>query len=348
MEIQTMTRPLCDSRPTSRPQLETLEDRLVPSTMAADYADGVWRYDTTAGWAHISNLQASLLDVDDAGDVYGAFSSGLWRWSAATASWSHPSSLMVNQFQVTASGILYGDFVGSGLWRWDPSSNGWAHLSDLHPSTFPGIAVSDSDAFFGYFSTGSVGTWRWTPTAGWSLLTAYQPAQFQTDTAGDFVGDFTAAGVAGTWRWSPTAGWARLSTTAPISIAVSANGAIFEDRGTNGLWRAAPGATSVTQIDSTSAAFLTALPDGSLFAKRYVSGDYSGWYWNSSEPGFGLFRFLPSIDSVAERGIGKDGDLFFRDATVNADGTGYFSSQSPYHLLTGLNIQQPTLLVSQR
>jgi hypothetical protein len=55
--------------------------------MAGVYADGTWRYDTTAGWTHISDRQASILDVDDAGNVVGRFTDGVWRWTAATASW---------------------------------------------------------------------------------------------------------------------------------------------------------------------------------------------------------------------------------------------------------------------
>jgi hypothetical protein len=344
-----MTRSLFDS---ARPQLETLEDRLVPSTMAGSYADGIWRYDTTTGWARISTRQATQLDVDDAGNIYGAFSDGLWRWSAATASWSHPSSLTVNQFQVTASGIFYGDFKGSGLWRWDPSTNGWAHLTNLDPVQ-DGMVVSDSDAFFGSFFTGTPGSWRWTPTAGWSLLTTSLPDQIQTDAAGDFVGLFnTLVPVTqrGTWRWNPTAGWTRLSIREPFSIAVSANGAIFEDRGDTGIWRMAPGALSFTQIDSTSdhGAFLATLPDGSLFASRLVTGDrhLTGWYWSASEPGFGVFKFLPDTDPILLEGIGKDGDLFFIDQS--ASGTGYVSGQSTYHLLGGLNTQEPTALASQR
>jgi hypothetical protein len=341
-----MTRTRFDSR---RPTLEALEDRLVPSTVAGSYADGVWRFDTTAGWAHISTRQTTLLDVDDAGDVYGQFSDGIWRWSAATASWAHPSSLTTDAFQVTAGGIFYGDFGNNGVWRWNPATNSWAQLSNFNVS---GITVSDSDAFFGTFDTGAVGSWRWTPTAGWSLLTANLPIEIKTDAAGDFVGLFDGAGVSGTWRWSPTAGWARPSTTTPASIAVSANGAIFEFRGINGIWRAAPGAISFTQIDTNDAiaATLMALPDGSLYAERRVLGDahWTGWYWSASLPAIGVVKFLPNVDNILVQALGKDGDLFFKDGTIGASGTGYFSALSAYHLLGGLNTQTPSFLASQR
>jgi hypothetical protein len=336
-------------RHTTRPGLETLEDRLVPSTMAGNYADGVWRFDTSTGWAHISNLQASQLDVDDGGDVYGQFSNGLWRWSASSASWMKLSSLTAGQFQVTATGVLYGDFNSNGVWRW--STSGWMKLSSLDVNL---MAVSDSDAFFGRFDiAGAVGTWRWTPTAGWSLLTANRPDILQTDAAGDMVGLFKvhiALGQSGTWRWSPTTGWARLSTVPPFEIAVSTNGAIFENRGTVGIWRAAPGATGFKRIDSSDASqdTLYALPEGELYRNRFISGGihskYSGWYWDPDLQGLGFVNIIDDTSFINPAVIGKDGDLFF---DANTAGTGYWSLQVAYHTLAG-NTQTTTTFASQR
>jgi hypothetical protein len=316
--------------------------------MAGNYADGTWRYDTSAGWAHISNMQATRLDVDDAGDVYGKFTNGLWRWSAATASWAKLSDLQTDQFQVTPGGVLYGDFGAQGVWRW--SNSGWMNLSGLNPVF---IAVSDSDAFFGRFEqTGAQGVWRWTPTAGWSLLTSSLPVVLQADSGGDFVGVFTATGQEGTWRWSPTAGWARLSTAAPsITIAVSGNGTIFENRGVDGLWYARPGAASFTQFDTDSTnSAMTALPDGGLYVERFDGAHFYGWYWNANLLGLGasLFRLFQADIRSSFPAIGKDGDLFFNDGTTGSIGTGYWSVSSPYHLLGGSNTQRPGGLGSQR
>jgi hypothetical protein len=333
-----MSQPFCQH---SRLHLESLEDRLVPSTVAGSYADGVWRYDTgPAGWSHISNLQATQLDVDDAGDVYGTFSDGLWRWQAATASWAHLSNLSVQQFQVTAAGVLYGDFGSQGVWRW--SDAGWMTLSDLKPTQ---MAVSDSDTFFGCFTTGSAGTWRWSPSAGWSLLSSSVAAVAETDTAGNFVGLYTAAGQLGTWRWNPTAGWTRLSRTGGMAIAVSANGTIYENRGFSGIWRAAAGATSFTQIEfvDTNTVVMTALPDGGLYEdSRYLP--FPGWYWNG---GIGRVKIIADSSELDTPVIGKDGDLFYRDLNPSGGGTEYWSLQVAYHLVAG-NTQRPNILVSQR
>jgi hypothetical protein len=346
-----MARPFCLR---TRLHLETLEDRLVPSTMAGTYPDGVWRWDSSAGWSHISNVRAGYLEVDDAGNVYaqthfGNPSDGVWRWSAATASWAKLSNLQTDQFQVTPGGVLYGDFGAQGVWRW--SNSGWMNLSGLNPVF---IAVSDSDAFFGRFDqSGAQGVWRWTPTAGWSVLTSSLPLVLQTDSAGDFVGMFTAAGQEGTWRWSPTAGWARLSTAVPAaSIAVSGNGTIFENRGVNGLWYARPGATSFTQFDTDSnySSAMTALPDGSLYVQKYDGTHYNGWYWNANLLGLGagLFRLFQADSRSSYPAIGKDGDLFFSDDTSGSIGTGNWSVSSAYHLLGGSNTQRPIILGSQR
>jgi hypothetical protein len=332
----------------SRLHLESLEDRHLPSTMAGVYADGTWRWDSIAGWAHISSMQAGKIDVDDAGNVYaryltGSPTDGLWRWNAATASWAKLSNLQADTYQVTAGGVLYGDFGNQGLWRWDNS--GWMLLTALSPGK---NAVSDSDAYFGTFDTGSPGTWRWTPAAGWSLLSSSIPIQIQTDSAGDFVGVFPASGPVGTWRWSPTSGWAHLSTTGPWSIDVSANGAIYENRD-GSVWYAAPGAASFSLIDSAlkSAATMAALPDGSLFVQVFETGFNRGWYWNPQLRGLGFVNLFLTGNLSSEPAVGKDGDLFFGDATPGASGTGYWSLTSPYHLLGGPNVF-PLLRASQR
>jgi hypothetical protein len=218
------------------------------------------------------------------------------------------------------------------------------------------IAVSDSDAFFGRFDeTAAQGTWRWTPTNGWSLLTGNRTDSstraLQTDATGDLVGSYNQyidGGQQGTWRWSPTAGWDRLSVAAPQAVGVSSNGAIFESRGSGGLWRAAPGANFFTEIDSTaqSSAILFALPDGGLYVNRELPGDThsAGWYWNG---GIGFVKIIADTTDINPARVGKDGDLFENDSTASG-GTGYWSLQVAYHLLGGSNTQTPTFLAAQR
>jgi hypothetical protein len=324
-----------------RPGLEALEDRLVPSTVAGSHPDGVWTYDTSAGWSHISNLQASTLALADAGDVYGQFDDGVWRYTASTRSWAHLSNLTAVSLQTTPGGILYGNFGNVGVWRWN-SATGWMKLSDLNP-TF--TAVSASDALFGSFEeTGAVGTWRWTPAAGWSLLTFSLPGLLRTDNAGEMIGTYGDTGQQGTWRWNPTTGWARLSTSEPQHIAVSGNGAIFENRGTSGIWRAAPGATSFTQIDTTDGTnlLINALPDGGVFENRF--SNHTGWYWNG---GIGLVKIVNDTSTTSLSAIGKDGDLFFPDSTDG--GFGYWSLQVAFvNIPTLMGTKDPAFLYGQR
>jgi hypothetical protein len=295
--------------------LEVLEDRLVPSALVAGYPDGVWRYDTTTGWAHISNLDAYRLVADASGNIFGQFSDGVWRWTAATASWAHLTTLSedLDSYRVTPGGVLYADFHFHGLWRW--SFAGWQKLSDLDPVR---MAVSDSDAFFGSFDAGwTTGTWRWTPASGWSILTLNRPDMLWADAAGEVVGvynQFMLGSQAGTWRWNPTSGWARLTTAAPKAAYLGNDGSIFEDRSANGIWRLAPGANSFTQISTSNThtyTHMVAQPDGNLFLMldngKGASPQFNGWYWNAST-GWSL---LPSSSAIGDLCPDKVDDLFY-------------------------------------
>src|SRR5262249_32757561 len=152
------------------------------------------------------------------------------------------------------------NFGQSGVWRWS-ASTGWGKLTGLEVGYY---TVADSDAFFGNFDTGSKGTWRWTPTAGWSLLSPAQGDIFCADAAGDLVVSYLAqdigASLAGTWRWNAIAGWARLSSAAPNNLVVSANGAIYENRGTGGLWYLGVSQSAFTQISTSSAIYSYTVP----------------------------------------------------------------------------------------
>jgi hypothetical protein len=295
-----------------RPTLEVLEDRLVPSAVVGWYPDGVWRYDTTAGWAHISTEKSTLMYVDGAGDVFGRFSDGLWRWDAATTNWQKLTDELPGEFQVTTGGVVYGSFP-NGTWRW--SFDGWQQIS---PFQYISSAVSNSDAFFGSYSDGTPGTWRWTPTTSWSLLSQAVGQALQADDAGDLVAGFGygAGSHTSTWRWSPGSGWLFLPP-APAQVfpfSVSANGTIFQDRGAGGIWRASPGATSFTQISTSNThthSQLYALPDGNLLLGLDngpgANPQINGWYWNASSG----WHLLPINSVFVGFAIDKVGDVFY-------------------------------------
>jgi hypothetical protein len=298
--------------PNRRLELEILEERVVPSTMIASYPGGVWRYDTSAGWSHISNqIPTGPLLADGSGDVYSKFSDGFWRWDATTVSWMKLSTLTADLYQPTDGGVLYASFGNNGVWRW---SAGWQQLTALTVGSF---AVSNSDAFFGGFSTGVPGTWRWSPTTNWSLLSQAVPDTLRGDDDGVVAVYSGGPGShVSTWRWSLSAGWSFLppAPAQSFGISVSADGAIFEDRVAAGIWHAAPGAIALTQISTSntqSFSRLVALPDGNLFLilDNGPGADpaYSGWFWNAST-GWSKISGASDITTI---GFDKDSDVFF-------------------------------------
>jgi hypothetical protein len=326
----------------NRPALETLEDRLVPSTMAGNYADGIWRWDSSAGWAHISTQQASTLVVDDAGDVFGQFSTGVWRWDAGTKGWQLLSYQSQNSdLAVTGSGVLYANFASMGVWRW--SLAGWQKLSDFNDTG--GLTVSNSDALFATFTKGVAGTWRWTPTQGWSLLSNFAGHNHATDNAGDFFAIFDGfeidAGHVGTWRWTPSGGWQRLTSIGPENINVSNNGAIYENRAAGGIWYLAPGQTTFTQITNLAAgsSLLHPLPNGGLFDVYRVGSQSSGWYFNASTGNWSLL--ISDLSNFSDSVVGKDSDVFI---ALTGAGLWQWGPTIPYHQL---GAQNPMGLTSQ-
>lgn len=290
-------------------QLEVLEERALPSTTAANFADGVWRYDTSIGWTHLTTQLATQLRVDDAGNVAGTFANGLWRWTAS-AGWQQLSTLTAQDFQVSQTGVLYGDFGSSGTWRWSAAA-GWQFLSPLDANRF---AVADTNttgsyAGFPYQVTGpdaiyavyANGTWRWSPDVGWNLLTTNRPDLIDTDNLGSLVANFSV-GTTGSWRWNSYNGWKRLSYWSIEALAVSRDGTVYEDRGNAGVHKL-PIDGDFSQISSANATVFTALPNGDLF----ISIGSQSWLHSKAANTWAL---LAISGTPTEAAVGKDGDLF--------------------------------------
>jgi hypothetical protein len=335
------------SKPTCQLHLENLEDRLVPSAVAGNYASGVWQWQANVGWNHISFSQASQLQVDDAGDVFGKFASGLWRWQASTNSWTELTTTPVQQFQVTGGGALYGDFGSVGLWRCDTNGN-WQKLSALDADK---IAVNDKDVLYCSFLGTDQGTWKYDNNGflvKWQFLTSNAPDVLKTDEQSDMVGvykTYIAASQQGTWRWNPTNGWARLSSSVPNDLQVADTGDIYENRGIYGIYHTGPEGTVMQQVSSTdaSASIIAALPDGSLFQDLYYTGatHHTGWYYNVATEMPALVA--SNLDTVSAMVAGKDGDLFL---DANSLGLLRWSPTNPLTMTT-LGGQDPTLISSQ-
>ena len=120
-----------------KPRLELLqlEDRVVPSTVVGDFSTGVWRYEPSTGWQHLTTAHASLLAAGSNGEVVGEFSTGVWRYKDSTG-WQHLTWYDSSQVGISSStyyGEVVGEFQGGGVWEYNDYT-GWTQLTSADAS----------------------------------------------------------------------------------------------------------------------------------------------------------------------------------------------------------------------
>ena len=136
-----------------RPSLETLEDRDVPSTLAAEFpGQGVWACFASRTWVQLTANNASLVAADSNGDVVAEFpGQGVWLYGTAQFGGPHTwQQLTANnatglglgyfrgvgrfqiQYQVT---YVVAEFPGQGLWHYEDVNYSLDPLKDWVPLT---------------------------------------------------------------------------------------------------------------------------------------------------------------------------------------------------------------------
>jgi hypothetical protein len=168
----------------TRPALEVLEDRTVPSTIAAQIPNsGVWRFEDGIGWQHLTAANASLVASASNGGVAVAIpGSGVWRWEDTTG-WMRLTSNLPSSLAISSNGEVVGEFPFAGVWRFNDGF-GW-------------------------------GVWRFQDGVGWQKLTAAKAALVGISSvtqAGETVGLFAGFQL---WYFN-SSGW-RLLTGAQVT-----------------------------------------------------------------------------------------------------------------------------------
>jgi hypothetical protein len=245
----------------ARPKLEVLEDRTVPSFVAAAFPDqGVWRYDTAAAtWQQLTaNNSATQLAADSGGDVVAEFAGqGVWLyhgfWQEITA--NNASVLDLGYTSVfrgpnigqQTSIFVVAEFPGQGLWRYtNVVSNtffniGWTEITTNNASH---AAIDNNGNVVAEFP--GQGVWFNTNGGDWRQLTASDASSLAigaTPAGTSFVAaSFPGYGV---WRIQDGGGWVQLTANFTITLSIGANGDVVGEFQGSGVW---------SFLDSTAAA----------------------------------------------------------------------------------------------
>ena len=73
-----------------RPQLESLEGRIVQSILFGSYPNGTWAINTDNGnWRQISSQIPNVMTEGSSGTLYAGFNDGISRYDYGSNTWTH-------------------------------------------------------------------------------------------------------------------------------------------------------------------------------------------------------------------------------------------------------------------
>src|SRR5436305_1885430 len=106
---------------TFRPQLEGLEDRAVPTTVAATFPGaGLFRFPDGGGWRFLTPFTPTDFAVADNGYVVGSFTGfGLYRFQDGDFQQLSPFTPAANDLSINSAGEVAADFTGVGVFEFD-------------------------------------------------------------------------------------------------------------------------------------------------------------------------------------------------------------------------------------
>jgi hypothetical protein len=243
----------------------------------AQFSNGLWRHSDLAGWKQLTAASASLIAVDDHGNVAAVFSNGLWLYEDA-GGWQRLTPAIPSLLDIGGNGIVAGEFPGNGLWRiGDPAAagGGWFQLSSANAVSF---ALDDQGDTVASFQ--NTGVFLYQDATGWQFLSPAVAAQVSISVTGDSLAAvFQGNGV---WRYmlqGGLVGWQQLTPAAPSAVSVGPGGVVVCSFG-NGLWiyQNASGWTQLTPAVPSQEAIASS---GEIFAEFPGNGVWeyttSGW-----------------------------------------------------------------------
>jgi hypothetical protein len=211
-----------------RLEVTRLEDRTVPSTLAAEFAgQGVWRYMDGQGWKHLTAANATLVACASDGYVVAEFknlgaASGVWRFSD-TEGWRHlTTATNATILDVDTSGDVVGAFQGWGVWRFEDKT-GWQQLTPADASL---LAIDRLGHVVGEFTSGV-----WLDNGSWVHLTADHASALEMAGNDYVVGAFQD----GVYRWM-NGQQQHISFALANSVGIDDNGYVVGSFN-SGIWR---------------------------------------------------------------------------------------------------------------
>jgi fibronectin type 3 domain-containing protein len=197
---------------------------------------------------------------------------------------AEPSGLTV-QFRLgtgSANGS-FGAITYAGAGKYTTVFTASAAGSNTINATINGQAVTASPASITVNSTPVVhylvrasagsGTWRYTTTSGWQLLTPSVATQVVVDSAGDVAAEFPGYGL---WLYTAAAGWKQINGVDVTQLAISHGGTVVAEFPGYGVGEYAAG-TGWHTLTGANASLLAVNDQGTVVAEF---------------PGYGIYQFL--------------------------------------------------------
>ncbi len=203
-------------------------------------AVGVWRDEDSTNWQHlnavgassnpppaIAGIHASIVGLDDAGDVVGEFpGAGVWLYTSSTNSWQQPAgapTLDASLLQLTANGILTAEFPGHGIWEitaLTATPPTWAAVEISQDVSTLGVNVNNVfAAVFDNPPPNGTGVYRFTPPVTYASLEPLNGVDAAAVAVGASDNIFANFGPAGLYYFDSVS--AMISQTFPTGVSPS-------------------------------------------------------------------------------------------------------------------------------